>query len=100
MNPHNSLVAGSTEAYCLSEPGKQYVVYAPIGGTVKLDLGSVSGAFDYKWLNPRTGSYQGNGVFGSGSVQTVVAPTNQDWVLLVTTRNDSTPPVAPVGLGD
>ena len=37
MNPANELVAGSDEAYCLAEPGRQYLVYTPHGGSISLD---------------------------------------------------------------
>ena len=36
MNPYNELVTGSLEAYCLAEPGAQYMVYSPNGGDIKI----------------------------------------------------------------
>jgi len=86
MTPHNDLVADSTEAYCLAEPGAQYVVYAPNGGAVKLDLSDAHGAYSVKWLDPRTGDRLDRPSIQSGAVCTLDAPDAEDWVLFVTKR--------------
>ena len=84
MNPHNELVEGSTEAYCLAEPGAQYVVYVPTGGDVKLDLTAFAGEFEAKWLDPRTGEYSDPWTVTGGAIRTFTAPAAEDWVMIVT----------------
>ncbi len=83
MWPHNALVAGGAEAYCLAEPGRQYMIYAPEGGTVKLDLRAVTGAFTAQWFDPRTGTHQDAPLLEGGSVCASAAPDTRDWVLSV-----------------
>jgi hypothetical protein len=83
MRAHNELVAGSTEAYALAEPGMQYLIYAPAGGTVELDLQSAPGLFDSWWLDPRTGAAQGQAEVQGGATLAVEAPDSSDWVLVV-----------------
>ena len=95
MSPHNELVSGSTEAYCLAEPGVQYMVYAPIGGVVKLDLSTANGLFETKWLDPRVGGYSNQTQVNGGSIVTLNAPSSQDWVLFVIKPSDTTPPSTP-----
>ena len=84
MNPYNELVEGSTEAYCLAEPGAQYVVYVPTGGDVKLDLTAFAGEFEAKWLDPRTGEYSDPWTVTGGAIRTFTAPAAEDWVMIVT----------------
>lgn len=82
MNPNNRLVIGSTEAYCLAEQGKRYIVYAPDGGTVKLNLSKAKGTFTTRWLDPRMGSFLASSIIvHGGQWATFEAPDERDWVL-------------------
>lgn len=51
MIPHNEL---SSTKYCLANPGSEYLIYVPSGGTVKVDLSSTFDTFHVEWFNPRT----------------------------------------------
>ena len=84
MNPHNELVAGSAEAYCLAEPDAQYLIYAPNGGEIRIDLSSFKGTFVARWLDPRDGGYSEPVSSVGNYVRTFTAPTPEDWVLIVT----------------
>ncbi len=86
MNPHNELVAGSREAYCLAEPGAQYVVYAPNGGPIQLDLAMASGTLSARWLDPGTGKYSDAWPLAGGVAHRLAAPSADDWVLVVAPR--------------
>lgn len=82
MNPANELVKGSDEAYCLAEPGRAYVVYAPNGGTVCLNTLGVDGKLALQWLDPRNGE-RGDVTEVDVSVPVRVdAPGDEDWVLV------------------
>jgi len=84
MWPHNELVSGSAEAYCLAEPGQQYMVYAPEGGTIRLDLSSVSGTLKANWFDPRKGTNYGDPfTIAGGGIKRLIAPGTEDWILNV-----------------
>jgi len=83
MWPHNEYVSGSTEAYCLAEPGRQYLIYAPIGGSVTLNLLKFPGTFQAKWIDPRQGGYVSIKTISGAQTQSLSAPDSRDWVLIV-----------------
>jgi len=82
MRPHNEVVSGSKEAYCLAELGHQYLIYAPTGGPVLLKL--PLGTFHAGWFDPRDGSFLGQQMLSGVSTANIRAPTSDDWVLVVT----------------
>jgi hypothetical protein len=51
--PRNDLLAqrAENEAYCLAEPGRQYAVYFPDGGSVELDVSDATGRLVVRWLD-------------------------------------------------
>jgi len=82
MRPHNEVVAGSKEAYCLAEPNEQYLVYAPEGGLVNLKL--PEGTYHSSWFNPHNALTQNTQIFTGGNTLELQAPNNNDWVLVIT----------------
>lgn len=66
---------------CFANPGLEYVVYAPSGGNITLDLAGATSDFSVEWLNPREGAYQIQGTVSGGSSHTFNAPDTNDWVL-------------------
>jgi len=83
MNPANELVKGSDEAYCLAEYGKQYIVYAPNGGMIRMNLPGANAGLNAEWLDPRTGENRPIGTIDASSLYQIQAPDNSDWVLLI-----------------
>lgn len=83
MNPANELVKGSDEAYCLAEYGKQYIVYAPKGGMIRMNLPGIDAGLTAEWLDPRTGEHRPIGAIDASSLYQIQAPDNGDWVLLI-----------------
>ncbi len=53
MTPRNDL---ASTGCCLANPGVEYLVYFPSGGTATVDLSAARGALAYEWFNPRTGT--------------------------------------------
>lgn len=51
--PHGEL---SSTAYCLAAPGCEYLVYAPSGGVVSVDLSAASGRCTVEWIHPESGA--------------------------------------------
>lgn len=77
------------DAYCLTKPGKIYIVYLPMGtSNSKLKI-EVDTTFSVKWFNPREGGEMLNGnitsITGSGYKELGNPPTdiNKDWVVVV-----------------
>ncbi|HLA38840.1 MAG TPA: putative collagen-binding domain-containing protein, partial [Candidatus Glassbacteria bacterium] len=83
MAPHNELAAGGAEAYCLAEPGRQYLVYTPDGGSVNINLGGLAASLTARWFDPRDGTYAPAGTVQGGGVQSFTAPDGRDWVLSI-----------------
>jgi hypothetical protein len=79
MNPAQALV--NTPNLLLANAGNEYVIYAPSGGAVTLNLTGTTGAFSVKWFNPRTGVYTSLTNTTSGGSRTFTSPDSNDWIL-------------------
>jgi hypothetical protein len=72
------------EAYLTFDAAKQYAVYFPDGGSVKLDLCDVQGTFSVRWLDVANSAWQATqSVEGEGKVL-LDAPGPGHWVVLLT----------------
>lgn len=107
MVPRNDL---SSTTYCLSNPGKEYLVYLPssghrglrwfdrlglhkwLGWATKLvgwnerailDLPASSGTFRVEWFNPRTGETTDGGFADGGTRRSFTSPFTGDAVLYI-----------------
>jgi len=78
-DPHDELV--NHGAFCLAEPGRQYVIYLSHGGdvTVRLDPGQ----YEVKWFNPRSGEYSVAHVASGPLWTSACAEDGADWVILM-----------------
>lgn len=65
----------------LANPGSEYVTYLRSGGSVSVDLSSVSTTLSLEWFNPRTGTVSGQTTIDGGSTISLSAPDGNDWVL-------------------
>ena len=80
MKPMNGL---ATTGYCLANPGEEYFVYLPSGGTVAVDLRAFKYEFAVEWFNTVTGTASpGNNVTG-GRVHPFKTPFNNDAALYI-----------------
>ena len=77
---HDELV--NNDAFCLAETGQVYVVYLPRGGHVSVKV--VSGRYEAKWFNPRTGEYSTAPTAEDATWTSPAVSDNEDWVLLLT----------------
>jgi hypothetical protein len=71
------------QAFALPTRGKFTQVYAPKGGTVRLDLTKTDATFKFRWFNARTGKWVEGGTVSGGGQREFEAPDESDWVLLV-----------------
>jgi hypothetical protein len=86
--PRNDLLSDRqpNEAYCLAEPGKQYAVYFPDGGLVKLDVSTAKGTLQVRWLDiSRNAWQQPQSVTGGGTLE-LKTPGTGHWAVLVLAR--------------
>jgi hypothetical protein len=81
--PHAEL---ASTGFCLADPGREYLVYLPQGGSVTVDLSGVSGQFSTEWMRPAEGTFLSVEPTASGSRQTLQAPFPGDAVLHLASR--------------
>ena len=83
MTPKDSLI---NQGFCLAKLPDIYVFYLPQGGTTKVDLSSANtDCLNARWFDPRQGIWQNCPDLSKGK-NTLIAPTEDDWVLLVHRR--------------
>jgi len=82
--PHNDLLSDRAEngAYCTANPGTEYAVYFPAGGTVTLDLSAAEGELTARWLDIGASAWGKQEKLGPGQA-TLVAPADAPRVVLI-----------------
>ena len=82
MTPHGRL---ASTGYCLAkveDPGAEYLVYAPSGGTFTVNLSATRGTLKVEWFNPASGKTIPAGRRQGGqSAPTFTAPFTGDAIL-------------------
>jgi Chitobiase/beta-hexosaminidase C-terminal domain/Family of unknown function (DUF6298)/Putative collagen-binding domain of a collagenase len=78
MSPNSKLCSSG---YCLVNPGFEYLVYLPGGGTVRVDLSAASGSFVVSWFSPVTGRTTSGGTVSAGIPLLFTSPIDGDAVL-------------------
>ena len=78
MSPNSELCSSG---YCLINPGREYLVYLPTGGTVRVDLSAASGNFVATWFSPITGRTTSGGTVSAGIPILFTSPIAGDAVL-------------------
>jgi hypothetical protein len=83
--PRNDLLSARqpNEAYCLAEPGRQYAVYFPEGGAVKLDVSAVQGGLQMRWLDIGRSAWLEPQPAPAGGVLDLKTPGNGPWTVLI-----------------
>ncbi len=79
MTPQPEICSGS---YCLANPGEEYLVYLPEGGSVTLDLCAHPGIYSVEWFFPQLGrTMPGAKPLPGGDYLATTAPFTGDAVL-------------------
>lgn len=78
MRPEPGL---SSTRVCLAEVGREYVVYAPQGGSIAVDLTAVPDSLIARWFNPREGTFGQPFLLEGKGRRELQAPDKEDWVL-------------------
>lgn len=72
--------------YCIAQTpsvGAEYLVYAPSGGNVSVNLSATTRSLKVEWLNPSTGEVISGGTTTGGSSRSFTPPFGGDAVLYV-----------------
>lgn len=81
MIPSDNL---TTNGYCLSQPGKMWLVYLPEGGSSEIDLtASETKTLSGRWFDPASGIYSSKINLSRGK-NIIKSPSEKDWAFLVT----------------
>lgn len=78
--PHGEL---ASTGYCLAEPGISYVIFAPEGGEVEVDLSAARGRLRAEWLHPVTGETFRRETLAGGERRLFSVPARDAYVLLL-----------------
>jgi len=78
LTPHRELVEGGL---CLTDIGREYVVYLPRGGKATVDLSGMEGGMKATWYNPRKCRDERKETVMGGGKRSFQAPDDGDWVL-------------------
>jgi hypothetical protein len=78
MTPQNAL---SATAYCLANPGSEYLVYQPGTGAFTVNLSGATTEFTVEWFNPATGVTTDGGTVAGGGTRIMTPPFSGDAVL-------------------
>jgi Domain of unknown function (DUF5060)/Protein of unknown function (DUF4038)/Putative collagen-binding domain of a collagenase len=79
MSSQNSLKTSGTRVYVLAETGRQYLIYAAVGGTFSLNV--ASGTYMARQYNPRTGEDATLAELTGGGSRSFTMPDANDWVV-------------------
>ncbi len=84
--PMNELLSDreENEAYLLAEPGRQYALYFPDGGSVVLDLSHASGQWNYKWINLDRAEWSDSNQLRAGRNVRLTTPDKGHWIAVLT----------------
>jgi len=84
--PRNDLLRDRepNEAYCLADPGRQYAVYFPAGGSVRLDLAGCAGELELRWLDADAAQWSGPTQRRSIQKPGLDAPGPGQWIAVLT----------------
>lgn len=82
MEPHNNIVK-SGNAFVLASVGKEYVVYLPDGGSVRIDMTEARGILEVRWFNPHTGIFSEKKTIDGNRIISFIPPFTGDAVLWV-----------------
>ncbi|MBI2009489.1 hypothetical protein HYS84_03765, partial [Candidatus Saccharibacteria bacterium] len=71
MTPRGDL---ASTGFALANPGLEYLIYQPTGGSFSVDLSVLSNTFSVEWLNVQSGAITSGGTITGGTTQTFTPP--------------------------
>ncbi len=87
--PDNGLLSerATNEAYCAADPGRQYAVYFPDGGAVKLDVSQAEGTLQVRWMDIGRSEWKPIQEVDGGGLLELRAPDRGQWAVLVSRKD-------------
>jgi hypothetical protein len=82
--PHDAL---ASTGFCLADPGSEYLVYAPEGGEVTVDLSASAGPFHVEWMDPAEGTILPGEATAGGGQRVFTAPFKGDAALYLSSTD-------------
>ncbi|MCI0622351.1 MAG: DUF5060 domain-containing protein [Acidobacteria bacterium] len=86
MSSQNSLKTSGTRVYVLAETGRQYLIYATVGGTFSVNV--ASGTYMARRYNPRTGEDATLAELTGGGSRSFTLPDANDWVVYLKAKEE------------
>jgi hypothetical protein len=86
MTPQGNLSSTGHALVNASSTHPEFLVYAPAGGQVRVDLSCSSGLFAVEWMNPATGARTAGGDVSGGAARAFTPPFSGDAVLYLRLR--------------
>ena len=83
--PHNDLLSARKDngAYTIAKPGREYAVYFPNGGSVRLDISDAQGDMRLRWLEISQSKWVKEENLEGGEVISLSAPGEGHWAALI-----------------
>ena len=86
--PRNDLLSDAgTEAYCAAEPGMQYTLCIPNGGSVQLDMRDAEGEWTLTWLHISESKWSEEETVEGGDHIEITAPNGGQWAAAIVPAN-------------
>ena len=84
-SPRNDLLNDreENEAYLIAEPGRQYALYFPEGGSVVLDMSHASGKWNCKWINLDQAEWSDSKQLRAGRNVRLTTPDKRHWIAVL-----------------
>ena len=84
-SPRNDLLGDrrENEAYLLAEPGRQYAVYFPDGGSVYLDMSPSEGGWSVRWINLGKAEWIDQDRVQAGGAVRLETPDKGHWIAVI-----------------
>jgi hypothetical protein len=92
LSPHPELIPNNTSNFCTANPGKEYLVYLPNGGSFKFDLTntSVDDKFSFEWVDLNYNIIGNKSSVTGGKIIDLSSPDNlpgvinmKDWLVRI-----------------
>jgi hypothetical protein len=85
VTPHMGLLSDRNwdEAYLAANPGEQYALYFPDGGSIGLDLTGHKELFELRWINVCTGDWGEKAPVPGDGIVTISAPDKGGWIAAI-----------------
>ncbi len=76
----------ASSGYCLADPGRVYLAYAPGGAAIRIDLSDAQTPLEVTWIDTTTGRSHSKRARTKAARVELTPPVRKDWVVLIQAR--------------